>query len=604
MGWTATDEEEFPDELPLAAHAHVLPEEHIEGRVEPEGSWIDDVSAMVSPVPTPGGFERTRSAPGHLVDRAVTTLGEVADDPLALLRGLGESSGLSTLLDRFAAHPSGVSRTTGRPYDAVDFGARREATHADEEAARERSPSAYEAGHSAGYLLPLAIPGGAEEEATTAGGSFLRDILSSAAETAPYGAADAAARSEAPDLSGVAADALAGGVASGLAGGALGTIPAGSRALTRQAPALRSRADMARLSSVLGERSAPITSREMQEMTRTLGAGAPRGERVSRAAQRVRDAGVVGPLSTVDDILAAVRERLPAAEARTASIRQAFEDSGARVPVQTLPSALERAASEMERDPALAEHAAAVRRQAERSSDVLMRLMDEGGGTSLSEAERALEPLRTRAGYRSLTEVPSTREAWRDALRSGREAIDEQVSQALGSDAARDFVPARRDVQTLRLLEALSEGRAGRAAMRSPLASTLGPILAGLLTGGASAGAHGAGVGGGVGVAMAAGPLYRAARAREASILASGLETLSDALGLAQRHHIVSPEASSEGGRLTGRLTPELMQELRTRLASPSAPTPAPAPAAEEPDFIPDEGSDDEEPDFIPDEAP
>lgn len=514
------DEETDVDELgsleapPVAAHAIVLPEQRIEG----------ERPRAATPAPTP--IDHLLSLLGEGYDYlANPSAGSEQPEPWS---GGEQPTDLGTAIPdavRSASHSSGLDALIARLGDFGSLGPT-EDTHAERVSrladatrrAEERSPTAASLGSAAGVVAPMLIPGPQEAE----GASLLAQLGRAGAEGAGY----MGLTSEAETPEGVAADMGVGTAGGALVRGGTRALGAAGGAIGRELERQGSRADMARLSSVLGERSAPISSREMQEMIRTLGAGAPREQRVAAAAQRVRDTGVVRPFSTVDDVLSRTRARLPEAEARTAAIRGDFDASGGRVPVQELPRALEQAASEMERDPALAEHAARVRQQAERSSDVLMRLMGDDATVSLADAERALEPIRTRAGYRSITDVPSAQEAWRDALRAGRRGIDDVVASGLGGDTARAFPAARRDVQTLRLLETLAEQRAGRAAMRSPLASTVGPMIAGMLGGGATAGAHGAAGGLGAGAALALPAVYRAARAREASMLATGLEAV------------------------------------------------------------------------------
>jgi len=513
------------DDDPIAAHAIVLPEQHIVGR-RPR-------AAPPSPTPIDMLLGSAGDAIEHGIDWLMNPTATAEDHPETTWPAAGAAPDAPTATDALtgAVHASGLEGLLANlgdfgslgPSDTTREGRVKRATFAAQKA-EARSPGAYTTGEVAGALAPLLIPGAQEAEGAS--------LLSRLGTTAGEGAAYMGLTSEGDTPEEIATDAAlgAGGglAARGLASGVRAASGRLGRALERTVSEPDT-VDLARLSSLLGERRAPITSREMQEMIRTLGAGAPRDQRIGRAADRVREMGVVGPFSTIGDILSRVRERLPQAEARTAAIRQAFTDAGGRVPVEAVPRSLEDAARAIEMDPALAEHAPSLRQQADAASEALWRHADDAQSVPLEPAEAALEPIRQRSQFRSLTDVPSSQEAMREGLRSARSAVDDVVASQLGGDVAREFPAARRDVQALRLAEALAANRAGRAATRSPLASAveaIGPMVAG---GGGGAVMHGGtGALGGAALATGAGMAYRALRAREASMIASGLETIQN----------------------------------------------------------------------------
>lgn len=193
------DPEEL-DEVRLAAHAQVLPEQQITGRVEADpdadlagSSWLDDLlSAGRGALPS----DRTAAA-----DRLGRRARRVLTDPGATLLGLtdgatmGWSDELGGIFGSHPAQPGGVSRTGMRTEPAIAYEDVRDRIRAAQSEAEERNPDAYSAGEAAGMLAPLLFTGG--EAAAVESPGALATIGRGAAEGAGFGALAGAGESDA-----------------------------------------------------------------------------------------------------------------------------------------------------------------------------------------------------------------------------------------------------------------------------------------------------------------------------------------------------------------------------------------------------------------------
>jgi hypothetical protein len=526
------------------------------------------------------------------------------------------------------------------------------------DAARARSPETTSAMDIAGMLSALIPSGGSR-----AGASFAQRAAAPVAMGATYGLVGSQSGQEDSTAADTAGETTIGAAIplaiEGLVHGG-GRV---ARSVARSAP-------YQRIASLLGERFGNGSSREVERVVRDIGRGDP-----ERAASMIEDLGLVGPTSTVDDVVERSRGALTEAEAATGARRAAFHDAGHRVPTETLPAALESEADRMEMRPRRARYAPRVREEASAARRALQRLeapipggtpasraaeteleraraglaavppppalaeiasrddelarmqreladrgvpegsdayaremrrgerdifgmsqtgdvgqhaplpqspddlltarqaasdrVDVAGrdaaraarSTTLAQHEDALEPIRDLAGFRSIAEPQSAQRAWRDALRSGRSAVDRVVEETLPASEAGEFAAERARVQASRLGLDLSTRRAQRAALRSPLSQMMLPaLLATALGGGAGAiggSESGAGpAGSGALGAIGAGFGYRALRGRDAAIFATTSRIVQRLV------------ESGTAGRVLGRAG-ELLERAATRGALP-----------------------------------
>jgi len=661
MPWTDEDELEFSDHGPLPAGAQVLPEQRIVGRNPDadleENDWLGDLLTSATPLVAPplADMDRSADAASRVGRRASRFLSSAAEDPGAALAGAAQGASLGwadELMGLAQANPAaelGRSLSTGDSFDPISrYREGRDTARSYTADAADRSPYAYGGGEAIGSVAPLLIPGGAAEE----GAGILASTARGAMEGGLYGGAAALGESEATDVPELLGDAGEGVAAGGLVGGSLGAVGGIASRARRAAPRLQREADRARISSVLGERRAPISDTEMQRLISTLG----RGERdpVAGAARRIREGGFVGPFSTVEDVAERAQAAADREGARLGEIRATADASpqGGRIRVDAVPDALQRYAQALSRGestepfagavtdtaerwrrigmaqapelaalrdaeaelarihrepppqiprveemdsrpddfvnditgrfgaeemaairaraatPPLGETAASPRRvrprrpaeenpsTPERAPDppqtppptfrspetpediVAARLADARRMSSATQHVlelRAQPPTRARADLeRALSQLDTT-VPWtnpqgspvrlpvdvaRGQRRTIRDALDREIAPMLPPEVAADFAPARRRWQAADTVSGMAERRASRAQMRSPLASAL-PAAQAVLQGGSGAVA-----------ALAGGGIYRAARAREAAALATGLEMVS---GLLQR---------------------------------------------------------------------
>lgn len=323
----------------------------------------------------------------RLADLPSTALGATRD----ALVSAAESSGLNDVLARFLSHPDPSTRVsrTGMPTEPGVSVSQAHALLPSADEAAERSPTASRIGAGAGLVLPALIPAAPEARAAQTAAREAPAYLPAAGRAVGEGAAYMGITSPGETPEEVARDAAAGALVSGgiHAGGHL--LGRGARAVGGEFGRVASDADRARVASVLGERRAMLTNADMDELIRTLGHGD-----VARAAQRIRDSGVVGTFSTVDDIVQAANRGLTRAEGRTGAVRSAFEAGGHRVPVDTVPRALEQDASRMERDPAQARYADQLRAESGQLRTDLGRVATPGHGPgAISAAEQRLGEL-------------------------------------------------------------------------------------------------------------------------------------------------------------------------------------------------------------------
>lgn len=385
----------------IAAHAMVLPEEHIEGdpdRDLDEHSVWDDLQSATTLNPN---LDVPFDAAGRLGRRALRAGGEAIDHPIDAALGAMTGfamGGLDELHGLTQAHPV-LTSPIGGPVGTLAAGALEALDPSDEylsarddvrdqqAAAREESPHAFDAADTAGSVAgTFAIP----EAPIAEGAGWLTRAAVRGLEGAGLTGTQAALASDAPDLGGRLEDAALPALAGGVGGSTLSSLGSAGTAVARgardAAAPLSRYADRARIASVLGERRAPITDAEMQTIVQTLGRGSREPEHA--AAERIRQSGIVGPLSSVSEVADRARRAEEAATGPLQQVRRQFEETGGRVPVAAVPDALERYARELEGGETTSQFAGAPQEMADRWRRVGTERAPET--TALTEAERAI----------------------------------------------------------------------------------------------------------------------------------------------------------------------------------------------------------------------
>jgi len=416
-------------------NAHVLEEQRIEGTPPTddsdldEASWWEDALAAAR-APLPGD----RIAAADRTARRIERVGsEAVDHPVdTLLGGLSGMFGgtLDDLVGQGLSHPrqtmygmeAPISRTGMRVEPPVDPAVTTGAFRGAQAGSQLNAPHAYDAADSAGAALAMAaLP---EVELAEGTGAVTRAGVRALEGGAVTGAM-AAATSDAPDLEGRLEDAAEPALYGTALGGGMSLGGSALRGVARQGERIARDADRARLASVLGERRAPITDTEMQTLVQTLGRGAD--DPVAAAADAVREAGIVGPMSTVEDI-AEAGQRLREERAQPLrAVRQQFEEAGGRVPVDTVPAALEQYAQGLDSDIGRARYAGAPRAEAEQWRSVGSRIAERHpDARAVAEAEREL------AGAREqLAAVPPP-----PTLEQARAVIEPRMQQITAAERA------------------------------------------------------------------------------------------------------------------------------------------------------------------------
>lgn len=358
------------------------------------------------------------------------------------------------------------------------------------DADREESPWAYGFGELAGgaAVAPLLPSIGGGRAATALG-----RVGNAALEGLTYGTAGGFGASEG-DLGTeegrmrAAEDTLmggAGGLVMGGAGGAVGEgVGAGTRALRRYA----SGADRARVASVIGTGSAPLSARAERDV-----ANLPGG--IEGAADFIRREGIGTRMGDVTD----AAERAAAAAERTGArvgefnseIDAALPDG---IPVERFTGALEGVSDELSLNPY-------TRRTAPRIDDTAGAWRDSAAdaarASALGSPRRAgplpegvnPEAVGSEAAREAMGELrrninwaadPAAAGADLDAHRALRRVYDEVAGEVLPPERAAGFRPARDDHARASVLERYSGDAAARAA-RSPGTSLRGEIGAAAL---------------------------------------------------------------------------------------------------------------------------
>ena len=565
------DPEELDDEVRLAAHAQVLPEQQITGRVEPDpdadltgSSWLDDLlSAGRGALPS----DRTAAA-----DRLVRRARRVLTDPGATLLGLtdgatmGWSDELGGIFGSHPAQPGGVSRTGMRTEPAIAYEDVRDRIRAAQSEAEERNPDAYSAGETAGMLAPLLFSGG--EAAALESPGALATIGRGAAEGAGFGALAGAGESDATGVD-LARDTATSALLGGAMGGVLSTVPAGARAARARAPRAQAEADLARVASVGGGRGTiSRTDPRIAEFARLPGG-------ISGQAARIRRLGSVGPLDSIARTAERSQEVLDrvADTGAMAETRQRLADAGHQAPVTAITDALEAEAQRLE-------GMASTRPYAQRARDLARQFVDTYGAEGTIPYDQAIRELGQLSGEVPWQSERLAADAARGRRHAIRDSLDTWIEGLLGPDEAARYREGRLDYQTARTAADQARARAESAAGNRGISLTDTIAAAGgqSLTGG-----------------LARLLLNRGWRMHEPALRATGAETLARLLSSV-------PELATRGGldQLAGRVSPELLAALQgaqPQDTTTEAPT-TEAPAEDDGGFVPDE----DEGGFIPDE--
>lgn len=558
------------EEIRLAAHAQLLPEEQITGHVDESGwSLLDDLLATAPHTANPTPTQDVADARSRLAYRARRAVA----DPAASLLGLAEGGtlgwadelGAATALSEpdLSADAPEDTRTPAERYQA-DRSIIRDAR----DDAQSRNPEAYGSGEVAGMLLPLLFSGG--ESSTVQAPSFGATIGRGVAEGAGFGALAGAGESDASGAD-LARDTATSALLGGAMGGALSTVPAGARAARARGPQAREAADLARVASVGGGRGTiSRTDPRIAEFARLPGG-------IPGQAARIRRLGIVGPASSISgtaERAGEVLDRTLADGAMTAT-RDRIAASGQEVPVSVITDALEREAQRAESLAATSPFA----RRARALADRFRRAHGDAGTVPYATMIDELGRLRRDVPW-SASGVAA--DASRGRQHAMRDALDQWVEGLLGPEEAAAYREGRLDYQTARTAADQARERAASAAGNRGLSLT-----------DTIAGASGQSLTG----SLARMLLNRGWRMHEPALRATGAEVLARLLSSV-------PELATRGGvdQLAGRVAPELLEVLRGAGAS-DEPEASAAPAALEEDdggFIPDEAED--EGGFVPDE--
>lgn len=470
MGWTAADEEEFPDELPPLAGGTetVLPEQRIEGRVpaaaappsqsDPDADldatsvWSDLLGATAA-IPGIGGYAEI----DRLGRRGARAMRELVADPVAAMSGFGQGGTLGWM-DELAGvamshprtgQPGGTSRFGLPSEEAVPYERVRDAVREYDRDAAERSPSAHAAGEIAGTLAPAVFTGGTSLEAEAPG--LLATVGRGARTGMVVGGLSGAGESEdtgAALAEETALDALAGGVT----GGAVAAVPGAVRALRGRAPAAREAADLARVASIGGGRG--TISREspaVREFARLPGGISGQADRIRRLGLAGLLEGPEGTARRSQDVLDRLLVDGPMVETR-----RRIAESGAEVPVGDIARRLGEQATDLE--------GSAVRRPyAQRVRDLIDQFAETYGRPPTTSTGA------TAVGPRDLGSIPYSRAVeelgdlsqtvpWgsdtmtadvsRGSRAAVRDALDEWVEGQLGPEELARYREGRLDYQT------------------------------------------------------------------------------------------------------------------------------------------------------------
>lgn len=360
MGWwdelVGNDDAE-PD--PADAAAEPSPEE--------EPSALEDIlrsaSSLMVPVLVDHPLDQLAESGGRLLDRARRGAPAAMEHPLETLQDFGtgaaQMTGIGSLVERLGTPREHTAQSTveealipglGLGRDLYGGGEAREAQRAEgfrqlherQAAASERSPLAYAGGQIGGFLAPAAAPARAAQAEPV-----ISPALQSLLEVGGYSGLVSEGNTPSEVLEDVGT-----GVASALpvVGGAHALGAAADRLTSQEARRVAHRAaDRQRIASVRGESRGTISHRDFESLIQNLGRGeGGRDAQVSRAAQAVRDSGVVGPFSSAGEIADRTSRAERAAVEEMEGIRSEADANGASVPAEAVPRALERYAESLD----------------------------------------------------------------------------------------------------------------------------------------------------------------------------------------------------------------------------------------------------------------
>lgn len=549
---------------PLAAHAQLLPEEHIEGDADADldaASVWDDLQAASQLNPNPSVPIEAASRLGR---RGMRAARELAREPGATLSGLvdggsfgwgDEAAGVAGLLGSLG-QPEGLPGSL--PSDPLEaYAATRDMVRDYDRDAEARAPTAHAAGEVAGTFLPALLTGGATAEAEAPG--FLASVGRGARTGAAAGAVGGAGSSDRTGA-GLAEDTALSALAGGAAGGVLASVPATSRSLRARAPAAQEAADLARVASVGGGRGTiSRTDPRIAEFARLPGG-------IPGQAARIRRLGLVGALETPEAVAERTRgvlERL-LTDGPMVETRRRIAESGAEVPVSAITDALEREARSAESMAATRPYAEQARGLGQRFTDTYARapattVMPERGGTYRVAPEavqdldatlpyqRAVEELGALDGEIPWTSERLAADAARSRRRSIRDALDSWVEEQLGPEEASRYRGGRLDYQTARVAADQAAARAASIAGNRAVGLTDVMAMSGAQSPTAAALRFALNRGAGL-----FGPTGRA----------TGREAIARLLGA-----LPEGTSSTDLESLAGRISPDLLQQLQDSLS-------------------------------------
>ena len=368
MGWwdELVGNDDAEPETAEPAAAEVSPEE--------EPSALEDIlrsaSSLMVPALVDHPLDQLTESGGRLLDRARRGAPAALEHPLETLQDVGtgaaQMTGIGSLVERLGTPREHTAQSTleeslipglavGR--DLYGGGEDRAAARAEgfrqlherQAAASSRSPLAYAAGQVGGFLAPAAAPARAPAAAAEAAevAPMVHPALQSLLEVGGY----SGLVSEGNTPSEVLEDVGTGvGTALPLVGGAHALGAAAEHLTSPEARRVARRAaDRQRIASVRGESRGTISHRDFESLIQNLGrGGVGRDEQVARAAQAVRDSGVVGPFSSAGEIADRTSRAERAAVEEMEGIRAEADANGASVPAEAVPRALERYAESLD----------------------------------------------------------------------------------------------------------------------------------------------------------------------------------------------------------------------------------------------------------------